>query len=155
MARGNGTSFASPIISGLAACLWQKHPEVNNYELMEAIRKSSHLYPYPDQNQGNGQPDFMFASEIISGTGEPVDPGMYLQVYPNPAQNSLYIGIPSSITGGFNYRIVDMSGRNIQSGVIPLRAGSACISLEHIGAGTYMIILKGDTEVYKSLFTRE
>ena len=155
VALGNGTSFAAPIIAGLAACLWQMHPEVNNYELMEAIRKSSHLYPYPNQQQGYGKPDFMYASEIISNISAPAEPGMYLQVFPNPVRDDLYLYIVTAITGTFTYRIVDMSGRNMQSGKLPLRAGSAVISMEHIGAGTYMIILEGDAEVYKTLFTRE
>ena len=122
---------------------------------MDVIKKSAHLYPLPNQKQGYGKPDFMFASQIIDGSQKPEDPGMYLQVYPNPARHNLYLGLPASIAGNFTYRIVDMSGRNIQSGEISLRAGSASISLDHFNAGTYMIILEGNTEIYKSLFTRE
>ncbi len=36
----SGTSFASPIMCGLAACLWQAFPKLTNKELLEIIRKS-------------------------------------------------------------------------------------------------------------------
>ncbi|MDR0368540.1 MAG: S8 family serine peptidase, partial [Bacteroidales bacterium] len=32
----NGTSFSSPILAGMVACLWQIFPEKSNYEIMDA-----------------------------------------------------------------------------------------------------------------------
>lgn len=36
-----GTSFATPIIAGLAACLWQAYPNLTNQQLLNVIRMSS------------------------------------------------------------------------------------------------------------------
>jgi serine protease AprX len=36
---GYGTSFATPAISGLIACLWQKYPEKTNHEIMNVLRE--------------------------------------------------------------------------------------------------------------------
>jgi serine protease AprX len=35
--RGNGTSFSAPVLSGMAACLWQAFPERTNMEIFRAI----------------------------------------------------------------------------------------------------------------------
>lgn len=54
---GNGTSFAAPMVAGLAACLWQALPELSNMELLELIRKSADRYANPDPEVGYGLPD--------------------------------------------------------------------------------------------------
>lgn len=54
----NGTSFSSPILAGLAACLWQSLPNRSAAELMEIIRQSSHQFSNPDNKLGYGIPDF-------------------------------------------------------------------------------------------------
>lgn len=51
-----GTSFASPLVAGFAACLWQAHPDWNNMQVFQAIRESGHLYPYYDYFHGYGIP---------------------------------------------------------------------------------------------------
>ena len=51
-----GTSFASPLIAGFAACVWQAHPDWNNMQVLEAVRKAGHLYPYYDYSYGYGLP---------------------------------------------------------------------------------------------------
>eukprot|EP01132_Coremiostelium_polycephalum_P019783 gene19783-23527_t len=37
----SGTSYASPIVCGLVACLWQAYPALTNRDLMEIIRNSA------------------------------------------------------------------------------------------------------------------
>ena len=54
---GNGTSFATPIMAGIATCLWQAFPEVNNMRIIDEIRKSSDRYLNPDNRTGYGIPD--------------------------------------------------------------------------------------------------
>jgi len=53
----NGTSYACPNIAGLAACLWEAFPELNNIAVIEAIRKAGHQYNSPDDRMGYGIPD--------------------------------------------------------------------------------------------------
>ncbi len=53
----NGTSFACPNLAGIASCLWQAFPEVNNMQLIEALKISAHQYSTPDDRQGYGIPD--------------------------------------------------------------------------------------------------
>lgn len=52
-----GTSFACPLVAGMAACLWQGHPEWNNMEVKEKLMEAGHLYPYFDYVLGYGVVD--------------------------------------------------------------------------------------------------
>lgn len=54
---GNGTSFACPIIAGLAACLWSALPNANNMEIREIIIQSADRYSQPHDQYGYGIPD--------------------------------------------------------------------------------------------------
>nr|WP_297165297.1 S8 family serine peptidase [uncultured Dysgonomonas sp.] len=67
----NGTSFSGPVMSGLAACLWQSAPSLTNIELLDIIRKSSDKYATPDGIYGYGIPNmktaFLLAGNTPSG----------------------------------------------------------------------------------------
>ncbi len=52
--RVNGTSFSSPLMAGMAACLWQALPEKSAMEIKAIIEKSSHLYDTPNDSMGFG-----------------------------------------------------------------------------------------------------
>ena len=57
----NGTSFSTPIVAGLAACLWQAFPLLKNTGLIELIKESSSQYKKPDAHLGYGIPDMFNA----------------------------------------------------------------------------------------------
>ncbi len=60
----SGTSYSSPILCGLAACLWQAYPQLSNKELMDVIRKSGDRINNPIIPYGYGIPDMKKAMEI-------------------------------------------------------------------------------------------
>jgi serine protease AprX len=55
-----GTSFASPLVAGFAACAKQVFPLKNAIELKEIIEQSGNLYPYFDYAHGYGVPQASF-----------------------------------------------------------------------------------------------
>lgn len=55
--NSNGTSFACPIIAGMAACLWSALPDATNMEIRERIIESAHRYRLPHDQYGYGIPD--------------------------------------------------------------------------------------------------
>lgn len=59
-----GTSYSSPIICGLAACLWQAYPMLTNKELMEIIKKSADQYNNPQLPFGYGIPNMERALQL-------------------------------------------------------------------------------------------
>ena len=54
----SGTSFASPLICGLAACLWEENPTMSAQELILAIKKSSTNALEPNNEIGWGIPRY-------------------------------------------------------------------------------------------------
>lgn len=61
----NGTSYACPIMAGIASCLWQAFPEENNIAIIDALRKSSDRANKPDDRTGYGIPDAKKAFVIL------------------------------------------------------------------------------------------
>jgi hypothetical protein len=57
LTTGSGTSFSAPNLAGLATCLWQLFPEVNNMQLIAALRNSSDRFANPHPQYGFGLPD--------------------------------------------------------------------------------------------------
>ncbi|RSK24069.1 S8 family serine peptidase [Hymenobacter metallilatus] len=54
--RTEGTSFASPLVAGFAACAWQQQRNLSAMELFRQIQASGRLYPYFDYAHGYGLP---------------------------------------------------------------------------------------------------
>lgn len=52
--RLDGTSFASPLAAGFAACAWQSDKSLKNMDLFKKLEKSCSLYPYYDYAHGYG-----------------------------------------------------------------------------------------------------
>lgn len=82
VAMGNGTSFSSPIIAGMVACLWEAFPSKTNMEIIRAIEQSATHYSTPDYFMGNGIPDFAKAFHILQNTS--YESGLTVQVLNNP-----------------------------------------------------------------------
>lgn len=55
--KANGTSFSSPIMCGMVACLWQACPELTAKEIVELVRRSGDRADFPDNIYGYGVPD--------------------------------------------------------------------------------------------------
>ena len=66
----NGTSFSSPIMCGMAACLWQAFPTLTNKELLDVIQRSADRYEKFNEDFGYGIPDMKkamnLAEEIVA-----------------------------------------------------------------------------------------
>ena len=62
--RDMGTSFSTPIIAGLVACLWQALPNKTAMEIMDLVRQNSSNHEKPDNVYGYGTPNFWRAYMI-------------------------------------------------------------------------------------------
>ena len=103
ISRGNGTSFSSPIIAGLSACLWQAFPTATNNEIKDAIERSASCYGNPNDSMGYGIPDFWKAFLILSEEkyGQPSDHSVL--VFPQPSADSFQVRISDYPPSGSNY----------------------------------------------------
>jgi serine protease AprX len=154
---GAGTSFSAPVISGLAACLWQKFRDLPNYEIIKVLEQSSSLYPYPNNTIGYGVPNFTVANDIITGyhLAEISDE---ITVSPDPAGPVIFVTLPSNPGNLIQYDIYDLSGRKTSlSGVIneSLITEFEIQSLDKIIPGMYILKITTQAGQYSVKFIKK
>jgi hypothetical protein len=62
-----GTSFSAPNITGFAACLLQKKPDLTYQEMFRILKASANLYPYGNNYVGEGVPNAAKALHLLEG----------------------------------------------------------------------------------------
>ena len=107
---GGGTSFASPVMAGLTACLRQALPQKNALEIMEIIRQHGHQYNAPDSIMGYGIPD-MYQAYLDNAPVQQIHPSIQsgISVYPNPCTDKLVIPNPEHAIR--KIEVYDVSGK--------------------------------------------
>lgn len=118
-----GTSFSSPILAGMATCLWQANPSLNNMQIANAIRESASQFLTPDALLGYGIPDFILANNILTIINSPDQGTASIEVYPNPFRDVFTIdagklGRAGTGNNDESIEISDITGRVI--GVQPV-----------------------------------
>lgn len=89
---GNGTSYASPLIAGLAAGVWQAKPDLTNMELLQLLKSSASQFLDPDTLLGYGVPDFNKIKNIVLASEPLMAQKSLYQIFPNPIKdNSFYL----------------------------------------------------------------
>jgi serine protease AprX len=113
LGNGSGTSFSSPIICGMTACYWQAFPQLSNMEVIEAIKAASSQASEPDSLLGWGIPNYELAYTSLSVFDK--SQTQNLTIYPNPVNDKLTIGFPTSITGKYTLEIINLQGKIVYS----------------------------------------
>ena len=113
----NGTSFSAPILTGALTCLWQAHSDLNNIQIIEAIKRSADRYNKPDTVFGYGIPDFYAAHIYLNAMGK-IDENTdnMLNVFPNPFKNILNVAFyAKNITLPYNSKleVFDVKGKKV------------------------------------------
>lgn len=110
IATGNGTSFATPLLAGMAACLWSALPDENAMQIRERIIRSANRYTHPDTSDylyGYGIPDAWEAYSMhpqgIDNGQSTKDKGRWIKVLRNGQLYLMYDG-----------QMYDSSGRVIK-----------------------------------------
>lgn len=147
----NGTSFSCPIISGMAACLWQAFPDKSNMEIFNAIEQSAHLYNSPNDSLGFGIPNFKTAYDLLKN-----EFGDNFILYPNPVKGSLNITIPKELkdrtlnveiydeVGHLHYTKEFFSDYFLEVLNIPI----------NLANGTYFLNLSNEKNIFKTKFVK-
>lgn len=142
VSNGSGTSFATPCLAGLAACLWQALPQYNSLEITQMIREAGHIFNAPDTLMGYGIPDF-YRTYLAHRDTTGIHANQLLQdvvAFPNPCHNQLTVSnLSLSIK---EYAVFDMSGRVVASGALSAE-GVVAVNTARWPSGLYLLMAKG------------
>jgi len=138
---GIGTSFAAPLVTGLAIGLIQAMPLKTINEISNAIRASGDRVFRPDNEYGYGIPNFENALNALTQPEPTVDNDILL--YPNPALNNhVFVKFDDNNYGlKSEIRLIALDGKLISSTmVIPSNVSDNIqIDLSQNRAGIYLL----------------
>ena len=145
---GSGTSYASPILCGLMACVLQQHPEYTPYQLYDTIRSWGHLADRPNNILGYGIPDFSRSLLNPVGISDLESQTATLRIYPNPAADHLTV---SGLDEDAALQILDIYGRIVST----VKATRGCtFDVSTLSPGTYLIRTIGERSLGTAKFIK-
>ena len=152
-AQGNGTSFSSPMMAGLSACLWQSLPDKSATELIQIIKESSHNYSTPNNYVGYGIPD-VYQAYLSHTTGirTPKMDESQVTVSPNPCEThcTLFSQTPLNQV---QINLYNTTGQLIQhTSGITIRA-SHQLDVSQLKSGIYLLQITGYSQKGERLST--
>ncbi len=141
IATSNGTSFSSPILAGVVACLWQAFPTKTNAEIIKMVKESAHLYNNPTAQEGYGIPNFESVFNLLNI--EETEDILEVVVYPNPSENEIKFKFPNQVTE-MELVVYNVLGKRLSSETITKINPTKDIS--NLAQGLYFIQLKFDNK---------
>jgi hypothetical protein len=106
---GNGTSYSTPLLAGLIACLWQAFPDKGNMEIIDMMKRSADHFHEPDSLYGYGIPDFSKMRPVMSGAK---DRPYTLSVFPD-ASGRFSLFLSPARHGHIHIKISTISGQQV------------------------------------------
>ena len=95
--RGNGTSFACPMVAGTAALILSAHPELTPRQVRQALVQTADRATQPDNVYGWGLVDALQAVNYWGAVTVPAEENRLLSVFPNPFSYQLHDGLTFSL----------------------------------------------------------
>jgi len=156
---GNGTSFSSPVLAGMSACLWQANPALTNFQVIQAMKQSASQYTNPDNYLGWGIPNFQLALLILSESNYPnLDDGAEPNIFPNPFNDQFLIGFSLNDSQQVTVEIYDISGKKVyDSGQVQSLPGQKMLEITGAATwmgGTYIVRVVTDEKVFTRKLTK-
>ncbi|HHL52935.1 MAG TPA: T9SS type A sorting domain-containing protein, partial [Flammeovirgaceae bacterium] len=138
----SGTSFAAPLVAGLATGLWQAFPDKTASEILAALRMSASQAGAPDNSMGYGIPSYLRVHNYLEATTA-TD---WYAAYPNPvADNYLTVKIyDAGNNKDVSIRLFDAQGKQIADDVIGIswRQNEALLEVSGLYPGIYIVNLR-------------
>jgi len=153
ISSSNGTSFSSPLVTGLAAGFWQAYPHLTNMEVIQYLKITASQSQTPDTLLGYGIPNFVRAANKVN-TNEG-DLMSTFVIFPNPVDQTrkIYIYADSFFTPGPSIiNFYDLKGSMLRSENILVDEESLPLELDisFLRPGTYIITCESNKQIKKS-----
>ncbi|BDX38423.1 serine protease [Tenuifilaceae bacterium CYCD] len=141
----NGTSFSSPIMAGMVACLWECKPNLKASEIIQLVKTSGSQFQSPNNSIGYGIPDFAVATKI----GENIKSKNLLGIFPNPFNNSINIVLPEDTPQYVECTVYSISGSEILTEIKYVTENTFELNIpQHLSKGNYLIKAKTESNTY-------
>ena len=152
--RGSGTSFATPLSTGLIACFWQKFRDKTSTEIREtlfsATRPTNPIWDgdttlstgTPNIFTGRGIVDFNQASEILTKVEKHIN-DCNISIYPNPTSNEITISLDNIENAELNIFSIDGRLLDYRKNV----GKELKYDLSHYAKGEYIISISAENKV--------
>jgi serine protease AprX len=157
---GSGTSFATPLIAGACASLWQADTNANCVQIMQAVRQSASQYSHPDSLLGYGIPNFCLAKTITGGLVENKIVTNLNTIYPNPFTDNITVSFFSSIVQNVNVKMYNTLGQTVIQKYWKVAGGGNTLitlgGLQNLSDGIYLVVLTDEKgNVYTSKVVKQ
>ncbi len=140
---GSGTSFSSPLMTGMVACLWQALPNLTNKELLHLIRTQSNFYNQPDTRYGYGIPDLWAAYQLKTSNPlvEKDKPEIFFN---NKKGNSITIRNLPAVDSTYTIYIYNGVGKMVFTETIDSKEFTC--NVRSLKRGFYIVYIEGKTQ---------
>lgn len=153
---GSGTSFSSPIIAGMSACLWQANSSLSNMDIINALQRSGTQANNPDSLLGYGIPNYMIANVYLA-VNEPQSSTKSddIEIIPNPFSAGFTINFSSQPQKGIiTTTLKTVNGLNVFESSY-LMTGSDRLTIDNLpnlAPSVYFLIIRnGNTSWAKKV----
>lgn len=143
VATSNGTSFSSPVITGVITCLWQAFPDKSNDEIIQLVKKSAHLYENPTDQEGYGIPNFETVYDLLLAE-ENENEVSEISFGPNPTNGGMNFKFPPGVNE-IKISIFSVLGKIVFETLIEKSNPTANIS--YLAKGLYMLQMEYGNKV--------
>lgn len=133
----NGTSFSSPIMAGMIACLWQALPDKTNRQIRDLVLQSSDKYTAPSGQYGYGIPNFGTAKSLQVTTFD----SKYFGIYTNPTSEFVSVSFPESFNTG-TVVLYSILGQKVFEKKVDV--SQDVFSLQSLSKGIYIYKMQSD-----------
>lgn len=142
---GNGTSFSGPVMTGMAACLWQADKTLSPFMIKQAIYYSADRFNNPDTLYGYGIPNFERALSIL-GIDDQTQSSNTAFVVPNPIRDQFKVVLNKS-SENLEWKIINIQGQQVLSGKEDNYSQELNLSLINRPSGIYFLEINQNGQI--------
>ncbi len=159
----SGSSFATPILCGGIACLWQALPNFTTWQLRQIVRMSGSKYAAlangTDSSTvntlGYGIPNLCKAFQIATNTSDIQNIDFTFALYPNPTEGVFTIKSFNVQQNFFSYTIMDMQGKIIKQSDKIYQNEFTSDALCNQPNGIYVLLLSTPDKIYSTKIVKQ